>query len=337
MIPVPADVLASLAQALGMESSRLTYMAGGREDSDGVIYHLPGMEGAALLKIMALPAADGDSMARLTERLQFARFIGENGVQVVRPLPDASGAVFHQVVQEETRFVAYRMQRVHGRSLRDSSWGADVYTEWGRLLGNMHRLTQQYPVWRNAAVTDADGSQRDILSWELEWQGFYGWCRDDEVKERWVDMRGRLERLPLHRQNFGFIHNDPHAENLLFDGRQLTLLDFDVANCHWFMADLAIALQAVLFGRSGGMEAPLYNAEPVRDFLASFLEGYRAGAQVDYVFDAEQQELMDLFIAYRRMLLFTVMQDWLAQNEKTRTGWKQMILEEPPVVRGIFE
>ena len=66
-----------------------------------------------------------------------------------------------------------------------------------------------------------------------------------------------LEDLPRTRDCFGFVHNDPHIFNLLADGDAITLLDFDVANHHWFVSDIAIACQSVLFSISGGMERPV--------------------------------------------------------------------------------
>ena len=45
---------------------------------------------------------------------------------------------------------------------------------------------------------------------------------------------------------------------------------------------------------------------------------------------------IDLFIAYRRVLGFIVMQDWLDKKPTTRRSWKKMIMEEPPIMRETF-
>ncbi|NSW53924.1 MAG: phosphotransferase [Anaerolineae bacterium] len=327
MIAVPEQVVNALAQVYGLAQGTLVYFAGGREDSDGVIYHVQGDDSAPLVKILALQADDRAAAAVLEERLRFVHFVGERGVRIVYPLPNQDGS-FHRTVQHgDICFTAYRMARAAGRTLRNVKWDAALYCEWGRLIGRMHALSQEYPTWERSVYTDETGDHA-ILGWLAEWQNFYDWCRDDDVKAAWAALRRDLEALPRDRSCFGFIHNDPHAENLLFDGTHLTLLDFDVANYHWFMTDIAIALQAVLFSQSGGMERPLVSRAPVDAFLDPFLAGYR-----------EEQPLanfwvdqLDLFIAYRRTLLFTVMQDWLAQNPEARAMWKEMILTSPPII-----
>jgi Ser/Thr protein kinase RdoA (MazF antagonist) len=149
-----------------------------------------------------------------------------------------------------------------------------------------------------------------FLTWREEWQGFYDWCKDAEVKQKWVEIRLQLEQLPVTRQSFGFIHNDPHQYNLLADGDQITLLDFDVANHHWFANDLAIACQGLLFDVSGGIQRPVTDREALHTFVRLLLEGYSRENSLS----PEWIERLDVFIAYRRILLFTVMQDWISSQ-----------------------
>ena len=41
---------------------------------------------------------------------------------------------------------------------------------------------------------------------------------------------------------------------------------------------------------------------------------------------------LDLFIAYRRILLFTVMHGWISSEPGRHASWKEMIHTQPPVV-----
>ena len=155
--------------------------------------------------------------------------------------------------------------------------------------------------------------------------GIYDWCADPEVKAAWEKMRRRLEGLPVNRGCFGFVHNDPHIQNLLYADRRIILLDFDVANYHWFACDIAIACQAMLFAQTGGMERPLSDQAA----LLAFLRDFRAGYEQENDLEPSWWEQIDLFIQYRRILLFTVMQGWLDTVPATRAGWKDMILRAP--------
>jgi Ser/Thr protein kinase RdoA (MazF antagonist) len=144
-------------------------------------------------------------------------------------------------------------------------------------------------------------------------------------------MRRQLEALPVARDSFGFIHNDPHIQNILASGasgEQIVLLDFDVANCHWFINDIAIATQGLLFVKTGGLSRPLVDGAPLRVFLEAFMQGYETENHLDSFWLGQ----VNLFISYRRLLLFTVMQGWLGTKPDLRAAWKAMIMEEPSLV-----
>ena len=134
--------------------------------------------------------------------------------------------------------------------------------------------------------------------------------------------------MPITREVYGFIHNDPHIWNLLVDGDRITVLDFDVANHHWFVNDIAIACQSVLFALSGGMDRPVHDRERLLAYLDTFLAGYAR----EVALPSEWLDRLDLFIAYRRILLFTVMYGWIRSEPDRHASWKGMILSQPQVV-----
>jgi len=189
----------------------------------------------------------------------------------------------------------------------------------------MHRLARQHPSWK-ASIDPVSGDE--FLTWKEEWRGFYDWCPYEDAKQKWVEIQQSLDALPVTREVFGFIHNDPHLWNLLVDGDRITLLDFDVANHHWFINDIAIACQSILFAVTGGMDRPVEDREKLIRFLDLFLEGYEREHHLSW----EWLERLDLFIAYRRILLYTVMHGWIPSKPDLHTSWKQMILTQPEVV-----
>lgn len=104
--------------------------------------------------------------------------------------------------------------------------------------------------------------------------------QEEAVTEKWVEIKEQLAVLPRDRKSFGFIHNDPHIWNLLDDGQRITLLDFDVANHHWFVNDIAIACQSNLIFLSGGMNGPVHHRDRLIGFLKHFKEGYARANQL---------------------------------------------------------
>lgn len=326
MIPVPQAVLEPLAQSFGTVATSLSHFGGGREESDGVVYAYPYKDARRLLKIMAIPVENRHrGLLCLEERLQFMRFLGENGTHIAFPRLSPQGNLYETVLFGPHLWVGYSMEVVPGKTKRGDRWNAEFFRNWGQTVGMLHRLARRYPSWE-ASVDPASGEK--FLTWYEEWESFYNWCQDDKVKLKWVEIKGRLDALPVTRNVFGFIHNDPHIWNLLVDGDRITLLDFDVANHHWFVNDIAIACQSVLFSLSGGMDRPVHRREKLLGFLSFFMEGYER----EYHLSSEWLDRLDLFIAYRRILLFTVMHGWLRSKPDRYASWRQMIMSQPRVV-----
>ena len=326
MIPTSQEVLAGLAPHFGTTLADLAYFNGGRDESDGVLYVYPYKDAQRLLKIMAIPEKEQQrALFRLDERLKFVHFLGEHGAQVAYPLLAPRDVLYETLPYDGHVWVAYTMAIAPGKTPAPQTWSPDFFRNWGQMLGLLHRLTQRYPSWKGAVLPDTG---EVTLTWREEWQGFYDWCQDETVREKWVELKQVLEELPVTREVFGFIHNDPHLWNLLVDGDSITLLDFDVANHHWFATDIAIACQSVLFAQTGGMDRPVYDRDKLRRFFTLFMEGYER----EHHLPAEWLDWLDVFVAYRRILLFTVMYEGIRSRPESYASWKNMILMQPEVL-----
>jgi len=330
MIPVPHPVIQSLAEAYRTSADSLSHFGGGQEASDGIVYAYPYRETRRLLKIMAIPSDDQRvGLLCLEERLRFVRFLGEDGARIVYPEFSPQGKLYETCFHENYMWIAYSMEIAPGKPMHEKAWDPDFFRNWGQSIGRLHRLAQQYPTWQ--ALLDPE-TGKDLLTWRGEWESFHHWIQDEEVKSMWGALKQQLEALPVTRDSFGFIHNDPHIWNLLVDGKRITLLDFDVANHHWFVNDLAIACQNILIFLSGGLNGPVHDRTRLIEFLESFLEGYTLENRLS----SEWLARLDLFIAYRRILLFTVMNEWVQSQPKLNASWKQMILSQPVLVGDHF-
>lgn len=323
MIKVPENVLDNLTLYYGINRSCLSFLGGGREDSDGVVwsYSLDGKD--MVFKVLAIKADDVDGIIKLEERLKFVRYLGDNRADIVFPEESLEGRLYHTMIHGKNNFIAYVMKRVPG--VHPSGEGLDnkLCNSWGRVVGKLHRLAKRYPSWEHSIVEG-----KTLLGWNEELESFYGWCKDREVKESWLHTKDKLLQLPYDRECFGFIHNDPHIQNILYDGKAVHIIDFDVANYHWFITDISIAMQHMLFGISGGMERPMNNPEPLRAFIDSFMEGYEKENHLEDHWISK----IDLFTNYRRMLLYTVMEDWINTQPGLKASWKKLILEAPEYV-----
>lgn len=326
MIPVPSAVLENLAPLFGTTSAALRHFGSGGEEGDGIVYIYPYEDTRRLLKVMAFPAeTQRRNLLCLDERLKFAHYLGQNGAHIAYPRHLPQGTLYETLSYGEYLWVAYGMDVAPGRTPSPRMWEPTFFRNWGQMIGMLHRLAHDYPSWEASVDSETGGT---FLTWREEWQGFYDWCQDEDVRRQWAEIRKTLEALPVTRDVFGFIHNDPHLWNLLVDGDRITLLDFDVANHHWFATDIAIAFQSMLFAQTGGMDCPVRDRDKLLRFVTLFLEGYER----EHHLSSEWLDRLDLFIAYRRILMFTVMYEDICSKPQALAAWKKMILDQSPVL-----
>jgi Ser/Thr protein kinase RdoA (MazF antagonist) len=336
MIPVPSSIRVSLAQKFNTTAADLKHFGGGEESSDGIVYAYPCADGRRLLKVMAIPIEDQRrGRLCLEERLRFMRYLGDHDAHIAFPQRSPQGNLYETVSDAGHLWIGYNMAIAPGETPAQDAWDPRLFRNWGQAIGQLHRLALDYP----SASLDPESGE-PFLTWEEEWEGFYQWCQEDDVRAQWVTIKEQLDALPLpgEPRAFGFIHNDPHIWNLRVDGDRaadalkVTILDFDVANHHWFVNDIAIACQSVLIFLSGGLNGPIHHREKLLGFLEHFMEGYER----EHHLATEWLNRLDLFIAYRRILLFIVMYGWVQSQPELYTSWKGLILSPPEVVGEVF-
>ncbi|MFG1300720.1 phosphotransferase [Xanthobacter sp. V3C-3] len=189
--------------------------------------------------------------------------------------------------------------------------GADL-PRWFRALGATHaRLHEHARRWRRP-----EGFTRKVWNFKTTLGAAPLW--GDFRASLGLDAAGRglLERAaglleqrlaPLQQpDSFGLIHADLRLANLLVEGEQLALIDFDDCGFSWFLYDFAAAVSFL-------------EHEPyVPELQAAWLGGYAAQARADGIAalppDAEAQ--LELLVMLRRILLTA----WVASHAETPTA-----------------
>jgi Ser/Thr protein kinase RdoA (MazF antagonist) len=337
---VPESVKKELCVRFRGDPSSLRFLGGGRDWSDGVLFTFTPASDAAptemVLKILEFRKEDTEGLARAEDRIRLVRGFGQNGARIVLPLPSRDGLIFETADKGDRVFMAYVYALAPGRPVerRDRiAHTGGFYRAMGDVLGRMHAVSETRPETLSPdGTSDAAGSLR---GWRGEWESFRSWCKDDEVGSAWERLREALELLPVDKSGYGFVHNDAHAWNLLFDpdskavrsGQEpeFTVIDFDCANYHWYMADSAIALYSTLVIGGGGFETESGPPAGFRDkVFAAFWEGYRRHREPT----REWLDRLDLFLQYRRCMSFMPFQEQTAKHPAWRSRWKQRIIAE---------
>jgi len=107
-------------------------------------------------------------------------------------------------------------------------------------------------------------------------------------------IKRRLNSYGMTKERFGLIHADLRLANLLVEGEQIKVIDFDDCGFGWFMHDLASSVSFI-------------EAKPITsDLIAAWIEGY---TQVERLTQEDISEV-DTFVMQRRLQLLA----WIASH-----------------------
>jgi Ser/Thr protein kinase RdoA (MazF antagonist) len=224
----------------------------------------------------AVPGADGQFLQKFTS-------------------PD--GLVRHAVL---FRFIA-------GHEPSPDSNLVDLFGVLGNYAARLHThaITWQKPAgferqaWTAATILDADGLWGD-------WRVAPGVTAEIRplLDRLTASLWRRLGDYGLGPTRYGLIHADMRLGNLLVEGRDVTLIDFDDCGLCWFAYDFAAAIS---FHET-------HKAVPA--LRAAWLESYQAVRPLD----AEDIVAIDSMVMLRRMALLA----WIGSHAETNLAQTHM-------------
>lgn len=313
MIKIQDAIRNELAAGYGVKPEELQYLAGGREDNDGIVYTYTQNGKKYALKI-AVKEKDIE-VIRATKKLEFAAYLGDCGIDVTYPNRGADGSMFQIKKDDKYIYLASVTNFIDGRSPKTEELDERTVYSWGKLTGKTHAATKKYNLWRNFA------DNANQLGHEEEIDYFYQCCRNDVVKKHWMELKRQLSGLEVSRDSYGLIHNDNHQNNIMIGRNGITLFDFDGAACQFLLLDIFVPIQGLLFDVTGGFNRPISDMTPIKRFYERFLAGYETENHVE----DKWLDQLDLMLNYRRLLLYTVLQGWMESDKNAREGFLNMI------------
>ena len=243
-------------------------------------------------------------------------------VAAIVPAIDRSWCQPVEVAGEQ--FTAVSFQKVEGEIGSREHWTSDIFVEWGRLTGRLHRESREYQ----------PGFDRRRTSWIDRLPAVIPESVDDEIAmERLAKVTECLDSLPKSNDSYGLIHADLHFWNFAVSSAGLTAFDFDNSEYNWFAADLGTAVfEAATCGYQ-----KLPRAEFIKGFLNRFFEGYERestlGAAVEQIpLFAKVREICIYLVLRKRWKNRTLSEFQLRFLESVRQG---VVDDRPFVVSGI--
>lgn len=235
-----------------------------------------------------------NTMAELESEVQWVAALRDAGLPVPTPVPTTDGRYYTSVeAAGETTHVGV-VKWVSGRPLGDpirpgGEATVSHYHRIGELIARMHHHIAWLP--SDGFVRrrwDADGLLGEAPLWGRFWEvETLTESQRELFREARIALRSQLAEVPTSDEFFGLIHADLHLGNLMADGDQLTIIDFDDAGFGWFAHDLAVSLHPVL-------DEPWFS-----DARAALVAGYRTV----HTLPSEQAAWIDEFLTIRCLMI----------------------------------
>ncbi|MFN8202268.1 MAG: phosphotransferase [Solirubrobacteraceae bacterium] len=221
-------------------------------------------------------------------------------IETARAVPALDGSRLLSLVADDGHvFHAVMFEWLAGVTPAESDLSRS-FVQLGEITARMHRHVGTWtpPAGFVRFAWDYEGTLGPHGHWG-RWQDGLGVGREELEQLSRLDARIRrdLERYGSGPDRYGLVHADARLANLLVDGDQIRVIDFDDCGWSWFMYDFA---SAVSFMETNPV---------VPELAAAWLEGYK---RVRPVARADE-EMLPTFVALRRLLLLA----WIGSHYET--------------------
>lgn len=257
-------------------------------NSENFVYSYP-YDGAE--RILRVTHSSHRTINQIKGEIDWLNYLADRGVPAAREYDSPQGNLVEVVeAADDSYFMAVSFQMAPGKILGPGEWTPELITEWGRIVGTIHRLTVDYP-------DPGDGLRREHWH-EFDYLNVRKYLpeTEQEIIEKTEKLVARLKELPIGRDTYGLVHTDVHQHNLLVNGERITVIDFDDVHHMWFACDIATLL---FYSRWLG-EPDADMAEFTRFFLTHFWKGY----DQEYKLDDWWKETYHDFLKLREMVTY---------------------------------
>jgi len=186
------------------------------------------------------------SYDQIKAEMDYIRFLCENGVRAAQPLASDHGRFVETLTLRDINLYLVCFERGEGMRVPDNHYRyrqdapiEEYFHNWGKLLGQMHALSQRFQV-KDPCVSRPDWFQLHAQKLNLD-----AIVPDDLslVKNRVENLLQVVQALPQDKASYGLIHGDFNDGNFTVDytNGNITVFDFDDSCYFWFAYELAAA------------------------------------------------------------------------------------------------
>ncbi len=194
------------------------------------------------------------SKAELQAAIQYQKHLFEHGVPVCEPILSQDGLWFESIWQGDEEFLAHVCGEVPGQPVTFDH-PLQLYKIWGKALGQLHKAASSY---------DHKSYRYATWSRSIEELADYAKSESNEVKETLDRVSAFLHARSQSTDNYGLTHGDHREGNVLTDGKQIHMIDFDLPSLNWFTEDLFRPF----------FDSIVHNKTNWQDKMNPYIEGY---------------------------------------------------------------
>lgn len=313
------QILATRAlQEWGIEGAELTLL----KHRENAVYGVT--NGADTRYALRVHRYNYHSNDELRSELQWMDALDKFGVHTPSVIPTVDGETFKVVSTEDIPrgrqcdLLAW----VDGKPLGSIEVGDEndpevlksSYYTVGKLMAKLHNHSSAWllPKGFTRHAWDIDGIAGENPFWGRFWElDALTPAQSDLLVAAATMVRHRLEAFGTGADRYGMIHADFLPENLLAEGDDLKLIDFDDAGFGWHLFDVATSVFFFL------------GEEPFDDILQSLIDGYRTERELS----DEHLEMLPTMLMARGLTYV----GWIHTRKETETA-KELT---PVVVEGV--
>ena len=170
------------------------------------------------------------SFKALVAAIDFQQHLFLERAPVCQAVHSKQNLFIETVQQDGLEFLAHVCLEVAGTIMNFGYTNKEAYIAWGKALALLHRASQSY-----------QPKEHSFMTWKQSWSeaGYYVQYDSKEIQDLYHSVDAWFSAHTATRSNFGLTHGDHIPNNVLYDGHQINIIDFDEPIYHWFMADIA--------------------------------------------------------------------------------------------------
>ena len=200
---------------------------------------------------------------KILSAIDFLRYSHANGAPVYEPIASVNGRFIEPYTHHNSTYLCRTYESIAGETLTHRCTSPIIYEAWGHAIAQLHEVAVQYRpdpnlyFWSRKEEWDKTKiglSPNDAPLWQ-----------EFELIDNWFKSNPPIDG------GFGITHADCNAGNFIWNGRTITIIDFDEPMVEWMAADVARPFLEVL-------DFPLSLRQQL---MAALVKGYRGVRPLD--------------------------------------------------------